>query len=84
MYISENDIIPGCPLPADVQWIRPNEILQRLILDGQTELQGLTIDVFDDGAASNDVIQSKYLGNCWFISALSIIAGDDNLLKGNF
>jgi len=41
-------------------------------------------EVFDGGAASNDVMQSKYLGNCWFVSALSIIATNDLLLKGNF
>jgi hypothetical protein len=38
----------------------------------------------EDGASSNDVCQSKYLGNCWFISALSIIAGYDKYLAGEF
>ena len=84
MYIAENDITPGCPIPTDLMWARPNDILSKLILEGQTDLQGAKAEVFDGGAASNDVIQSKFLGNCWFISALSIIAQDDTLLKGNF
>ncbi len=37
----------------------------------------------EGGASSNDVQQSKYLGDCWFVSALSLIASDDKLLWGN-
>lgn len=36
------------------------------------------------GASSNDVKQSAYLGDCWFVSALSLIASDDKLLMGYF
>ena len=38
---------------------------------------------FYDGVESNDVMQGK-LSNCWFISALSIIATKDYLLRGEF
>ena len=38
---------------------------------------------FDDGAESNDVCQGS-LGNCWFISALSVLATKDYLLRGEF
>lgn len=36
-----------------------------------------------DGADSNDVIQGS-LGDCWFISALSVLATKDHLLRGEF
>ena len=37
--------------------------------------------MFDvEGAEADDVKQSKYLGNCWFISALSIISGYEKYL----
>ena len=38
---------------------------------------------FDDGVESNDVIQGR-LGDCWFLSALSVIATKDYLLRGEF
>ena len=38
---------------------------------------------FSDGVESNDVIQGC-LGDCWFISALSVIATKDYLLRGEF
>ena len=38
---------------------------------------------FYDGTESNDVIQGS-LGDCWFISALSVIATKDYLLRGEF
>ena len=38
---------------------------------------------FSDGIESNDVIQGC-LGDCWFISALSVIATKDYLLRGEF
>lgn len=66
MYIADNSIMPGCPEPQDVKWLRPEEFNE----DAQETM------MFDDeGPTSNDVLQSKYLGDCWFISALSIIAG---------
>ena len=38
---------------------------------------------FYDGTESNDVMQGA-LGDCWFISALSVIATKDYLLRGEF
>ena len=38
---------------------------------------------FFDGTESNDVMQGA-LGDCWFISALSVIATKDYLLRGEF
>ena len=38
---------------------------------------------FDDGVESNDVVQGG-LGDCWFVSALSVIATKDYLLRGEF
>lgn len=39
MYFSENDITPGCPEPADVIWMRPRDILAKLVADGESALQ---------------------------------------------
>ena len=36
------------------------------------------------GASSNDVKQSQYLGDCYFVSALSVLASDDAYLRGSF
>jgi hypothetical protein len=58
MYFADNDIAPGCPDPKDVQWLRPEEIIKKLILDGNEELAKFPIEVFasgGDGASSNDV-----------------------------
>ena len=38
---------------------------------------------FCDGVESNDIIQGN-IGNCWFLSALSIMATKDYLLRGEF
>lgn len=36
-----------------------------------------------EGATSSDVKQGM-LGDCWFISALSLIASNDDLIRGTF
>jgi hypothetical protein len=85
MYFADNDIPEGCPDPKEVKWLRPEEILASLVDNGFDDLEGKTADIFDaDGAGANDVCQSKYLGNCWFVSALSIIARYDKYLRGQF
>ena len=38
---------------------------------------------FADGPESNDVVQGS-LGDCWFVSALSVLATKDYLLRGEF
>lgn len=98
LYFYDNDIPPGCPDPEEVKWLRPEEILETLIENGESHYKNkkpIFIDYEDthkteaaimaqnqSGASSNDVKQSKYLGDCWFISALSLIASDDTKLRG--
>lgn len=60
--------ISGYPDPETLAWLRPEEISKE-----QNPV------FMDNGAESNDVIQG-YLGDCWFIGALSIIATNDELL----
>ena len=56
--------------PSQIEWYSIGEI------NNQAKF-------FDDGAESNDVCQGG-LGNCWFISALSVLATKDYLLRGEF
>lgn len=67
----------GCPYPDQMEWRRPEEILKFNDIDEKPVF-------FDQGASSSDVLQSQYLGDCWFISALSIMATNDHLLRGRF
>lgn len=60
------DVEPGMVDPEDVIWIRSKQIC--------TEGESCFLN---DGAQSNDVIQGA-IGDCWFISALSILAADDS------
>jgi calpain len=60
----------GLPEPADVEWVYPETYC------GKTPVQFV-----DDGAASADCIQGN-LGDCWFISAMSVLATRDELLVG--
>ncbi|CAK89170.1 unnamed protein product (macronuclear) [Paramecium tetraurelia] len=85
MYFADNDVPEGAPQPKECKWLRPEEFLAALVENGDEQYKNSTVDVFDeDGAASNDVCQSKYLGNCWFVSALSIISGYEQYLQGDF
>ena len=66
-----NDPIPaGNPNPALVEWYPLNQICEEA-------------KFFEDGTESNDVVQGS-LGDCWFISALSVMATKDYLLRGEF
>ena len=65
---------------------QPNDRLNGLY--GRTEWYTLdkilrSPKFFSDGIESNDVIQGN-LGDCWFISALSVLATKDYLLRGEF
>lgn len=73
------------PKPDNVEWLHPKKILERKVERGKIERKDIKEPRFiDDGACSNDVLQSKYLGNCWFISALALISQDDTKLRGDF
>lgn len=71
LYINGNPP-KGAFNPAQVEWYRMEEICP--------DDNPLFIA---DGADSNDVIQGC-LGDCWFISALSVLATKDHLLRGEF
>ncbi|EAS01497.1 calpain family cysteine protease (macronuclear) [Tetrahymena thermophila SB210] len=87
MYFSDNDIPTGCPPPENVEWLRIGEQLERHL---ENNPEDNTDDHSDEahfllsGASSNDVKQSSYLGDCWFVSALSIIAQNDAYLVGSY
>ncbi len=56
MYFADNDIPEGSPDPIDVEWLRPEENLARLIENGDDTLIGKTANIFNqDGAIANDV-----------------------------
>jgi len=58
--------------PSMIEWYRMTEISPEH-----------SPHFIDDGAEANDVMQGA-LGDCWFISALSVIATKDYLLRGEF
>jgi hypothetical protein len=39
------------------------------------------VKLFSDNLIANDIIQGK-LGDCWYVSALSIITSNDEFVKG--
>ncbi|KAL4472263.1 hypothetical protein ABPG72_011624 [Tetrahymena utriculariae] len=91
MYFSSNEIPPGCPEPENVRWLRLNEIVDEYIENhgdeylSEDEIKELQhIHFLYEGASSNDVKQSKYLGDCWFISALSIVSEYNEYIDGEF
>lgn len=61
----------GYPDPEGIEWLRPEDFCS------ETEKPMF----IDDGASANDVKQGS-IGNCWFISALSVLATRDELLRG--
>ncbi|CAD8108807.1 unnamed protein product [Paramecium primaurelia] len=64
----ENLPVKGWPDPKDLCWQRISEICNDWVF------------MDENGANANDVIQSHYLGDCWLISALTIIACNDQYL----
>lgn len=73
MFFFSNTVPAGCPTD-DIQWLRPDEIYDE---EGDKP-------VFMQGLEANDVVQSSFLGNCWFVSGLSIVATKDDLIIGKF
>ena len=71
MYKEDKIPSPGYPEPDTVEWVSADEICE----------PGEVPQFVDDGAGANDVKQGA-LGDCWFISALSVIATRDELLVG--
>jgi hypothetical protein len=61
----------GYTQPHSIEWKYPSEYNE----------EGTKIKFFDGGAGSNDVRQGQ-IGDCWFIGALSVIAKEDNRLRG--
>jgi len=59
----------GCPDPEFVEWLRPEEYCNE------------SPEFINEGASANDVRQGA-IGNCWFISALSVLATRDELVRG--
>ena len=66
----DGNIPSGSPKAENIKWYPLSEISDYA-------------QFFSDGVESNDVIQGG-LGDCWFISALSVIATKDYLLRGEF
>ena len=67
----KNGEIPkkGYPEPAEVDWVWAETLSEK------------PPQFVDDGAASNDCVQGN-LGDCWLISAMSVLAERDELLVG--
>ena len=59
----------GLPEPIEVDWVFADTISNQ------------TPQFVDDGCASNDCVQGN-LGDCWLISAMSVLAERDELLVG--
>lgn len=59
----------GYTEPKDVDWVYAQDLTKK------------PVQFVDDGVASDDCIQGN-LGDCWLISAMSVLATRDELLIG--
>ena len=64
--------LSGYPDPEQIYWFRPQEI-------SATKPP----EFIDDGAKCNDVMQGA-VGDCWLIGAISVLATNDEYIRGNF
>jgi len=62
----------GYPDPREVEFVYVEELIEK---------KGVFPQFVDDGVASNDCKQGT-LGDCWLISAMSVLATRDELLVG--
>ena len=59
----------------DVEWMLPEEYLK-------TEENPKPKAVFVKNDSSSNEVKQGNIGNCWFISALSVLASHDELIRG--
>lgn len=59
----------------DLEWQRPDNVID-------VNTMNLKTPFIQNDASANEVIQGK-LANCWFVSALSVLATQDELIRGN-
>lgn len=72
---NESDPPRGLPFEDEITWMTFEQMLEK---------QGKKLEevkLFSDNLVANDIIQGK-LGDCWYVSALSIITSNDELVKG--
>lgn len=72
---NESDPPPGLPFQDEITWMTFEQLLEKQ----DKKLQ--EVKLFSDNLVANDIIQGK-LGDCWYVSALSIITSNDQLVKG--
>lgn len=71
LYKDGQPSVKGQTLPDDVEWIHPEKFCTA----------NEKPQFVDNGAGSNDCIQGE-LGDCWLISAMSVLVTRDELLVG--